>query len=208
VLSASLALILSLVVVSGCSNDNYSEYQRVVCEVELVNDGAPLVAAFVEDGGDGFIGIDPVSGTSDDVFPFHSVPVMFRARPYSATTMVVPEDDVYSSFIITGYNLTWQPSPAVPAGLDLSQFDVRNAAYYLQVPVYEDAAAALMISDRALQDAIFNAQGATWPAGWSPGNDFTAIASLEFLGHASGTKNQVVIPAGVHVTFTYAVTTD
>lgn len=202
VLAVTLALILSLGLFSGCENDNYSESQRLVCDVQLVNDGAPVLSAYVQDGGDGILdGID-------DTRPVDVVSALFRARPYSYNVMTIPEDDVYSSFIITGYNLTWEPVRNVPAGLDMSQFNIVNGAFNLQVPVNEDAIGAVMIADLTLKDAALAAiiaSGGSWA---DSTNDFTANARLQFIGHETGSKHQVYVNAGVFVTFTYAIGSD
>ena len=205
VLAATLALILSLGLLNGCEGDNYSEWQRVVCDVQLVNEGSPVLSAWVEDGGDGIIG--PPS--TDDGRPVDVIPVIFRARPYTYSTMVIPEDDVYSSFIITGYNLYWEPVRNVPTGFDMTQFNISNGALYLQVPVGEDAVSAVMIADLTMKDAALaaiTANGGDWLNDST--NDFTANARLQFIGHETGSKHQVYVNAGVFVTFTFAVSID
>ncbi len=200
VLAVTLALILSLGLLTGCEGDNYSEWQRVVCDVRLVNEGSPVLSAYVQDGGDGIIdGID-------DTRPVDVIPVLFRSRPYTYSTMVIPEDDVYSSFIITGYNLYWEPVRNVPAGFDMSLFNINNAALYLQVPVGEDAISAVMIADLTMKDAVLaaiSANGGNWAMDST--NDFTANARLQFIGHETGSKHQVYVNAGIFVTFTFAV---
>ena len=134
VLSAMTIVVLLAALFSGCSDDS-SELQRVVCEVQAVNAGAPLVSAYVVDGGDGVIGgPDP-----DDLYTIDAVMVNFRARPYSRTVMTIPTDGTYSSYIITGYNLTWSPGPNAPAGLDLTPYNVSNAPLYVQVPIMDEA---------------------------------------------------------------------
>ncbi|RKZ18996.1 hypothetical protein DRQ50_02980 [bacterium] len=216
VLTAALALLLGLAPLIGCESGNDSEWQRVVCEVELVNEGAPLVSAYVVDGGDGIIGFDPLTGTSDDTFPFDQIAVSFRARPYSVSTMTIPEDSAYSSFIITGYNLVWRTSTTNPDSLDLTQYNVTNGSLYLQVPINADAVSAVMVVDRAMKGGVLAAFEAAWyadpgnlpgsfPGFWTDTQDFTAIADLQFIGHDSGSRHETVINSGVGVTFTYAL---
>lgn len=204
VLSAAIALVMGLVPLVGCDSDNDSELQRVVCEVELVNDGAPLVSAYVEDGGDGIIGADPTSGTNDDDLSFDQVAVSFRARPFSTSTTTIIEDGAYSSFIITGYNLIWHAGAAAP--LDLSPYNVTNGPFYLKVPINEDAVAAVMVVDRAMKGAILAAMGGSYPNNlWPETLDFTAIAELQFIGHDSGSQHETTIYSGLSVTFTAAL---
>jgi len=195
-LCALIALVL-LAAVAGCS-DNSSERQQVVCEVQSVNAGAPLVAAYVQDGGDGVI--DGV----DDTFPTDLVSVAFTARPYAADVSSIVSDGVYSSFIITSYDLRWQPGANAPAGLDLSAYNVAGAPFYLQVLVGDDAAGAVLVGGRAVKEAVAGVLG----LGWSGAQDFTAYAMLSFTGHASGSEHETTIESGVPVTFTYAVAQD
>ncbi len=199
VMSAAAAPILLAALLAGCS-DNSSELQRVVCEVQLVNAGAPLLSAYVIDGGDGVIG---PNGTNppDDIYASDVVSVLFNARPYSSSVTSIGEEDVYGSYIITGYNLTWVPGANVPAGLDLSQFNLVNAPFYLQVPIRDEALGSVMIADRTLKDAIANALGLPWGFG----QDFSATARLQFIGHDSGSQHESVIESGLYVSFTYAV---
>jgi hypothetical protein len=193
-MTAAIALALGLLFLAGCESDNYNEWQRVVCEVELVNGGAPLVSAYIDVGGDGAIG-----GT-DDSFPIDAVSVLFRARPYNLSTMTIPENDAHSWFHITNYDLVWVPGPGAPAGL--TAFNVTRGAFDLIVPVNEDAESSVMIADRALKEA--------YTAGLvnNGAADFTATARLRFYGHESGGNHEVAIDAGVHVTFTGAITTN
>lgn len=198
VLAVTLALILSLGLLSGCSNDNDSERQRLVADVEIVNGGVPVIAAWIEDGGDGII------PSSDDSRPVDVVEVLFRARPYSYGTMTIPEDDVYSSVIITGYNLYWETDYNAPAGLDMSQFNITNGAFYMKVAVGEDAISAVMITTLPMKDAIAAQLGNPWPTT----SDFTANARLEFIAHETGSQHEYTIDSGVYVHFTYAVASD
>ena len=73
--------------------------------------------------------------------------------------MTIPKDDAYSSYIITGYNLTWVPGANAPAGLDLSPYNVTNAPFYLQVPVEDDAMGTVLIADRSLKEALAGVLG-------------------------------------------------
>ena len=50
-LAALLALIGTVGLLAGCSQDG-NEYQRLVCEVSQVNEGAPLVSGYLDVGAD------------------------------------------------------------------------------------------------------------------------------------------------------------
>ncbi len=196
VLSAMTLVVLLAALLAGCS-DNSSELQRVVCEVQAVNAGAPLVSAYVVDGGDGVI------DGLDDLLTVDAVMVNFRARPYSRAVMTIPTDGTYSSYIITGYNLTWSLGPNAPAGLDLSPYNVVNAPLYVQVPILDEAVGSVLVADRALKEAIFAVL-----APWALDEDFVAIARLQFIGHDSGSSHESMVETGLTVNFTYALSGD
>ncbi len=202
VLTATIALAIAATLIVGCSNNDESEWQRIVCEVQAVNGGVPLVSAYVVDGGDGIIG----GAEPDDSYPNDIVSVLFEARPYSLSTMTIPEGDAYSSFIITGYNLTWHPGPNTPAGLDLSPFNLVNQPFYLQVPIGGEAEGAVLVANRELKEAVLNAVGGV--AAWGFEDDFNASLELGFIGHDSGSEHEVTVPAGLLTNFTLAVTED
>lgn len=199
VLSAMTIVVLLAALFSGCSDDS-SELQRVVCEVQAVNAGAPLISAYVVDGGDGVIGgPDP-----DDLYTIDAVMVNFRARPYSRAVMTIPTDGTYSSYIITGYNLTWSPGPNAPAGLDLTPYNVSNAPLYVQVPIMDEAVSSVLVVDRSLKEAVATVLGLPW----NFDQDFSAIARLQFIGHDSGSSHESVIETGLYVNFTFALSSD
>ena len=188
VLTAAMALVLLVALLAGCSSDN-SERQRVVVEVMQVNGGVPLLAGYQEeDDTNVYYTVDPVD-------------VLFHARPYDRSTMTIPEDDAYSSFIVTGYNLTWRPGVNFPAGLDLAPFNVRNAPFYLQIPVGDEAGAAVMVADRMIKQAVADVLGTPWTVD----RDFSAYLDIEFIGHDSGSEHEVVVPAGLVVDFTFSI---
>ena len=199
VLIAAALLIPALALTTGCSSDN-SERARVVCEVSSVNAGVPLISAYVTDGGDGVIGPGP-SGTVDDKYTTDAVPVTFHARPYDSQVTSIGSDDPYSSFVITGYDLTWVPGADAPAGLDLTPYNVVNAPLYLTVPINDDASASVMVSGRAVKEAVGTLLGTPW----NLDQDFTVVARIQFMGHASGDEHVTKVDAGLTVTFTFAV---
>ncbi|MCP4572023.1 MAG: hypothetical protein GY838_06675 [bacterium] len=200
VLIATAAVILAAGCVSGCSTDDTSEWNRVVCEVEAVNGGAPLVAAYVVDGGDGIIG----GAEPDDSYTIDFVTLAFTARPYSSSTMTIPEGGAYSSFIVTGYNLTWVPGPNTPVGLDLTQYNVRNAPFYVQVPINGDAESAVLVGTRDLKESVYD----TFGGPWTFERDFDAALQMEFIGHDSGSQHEVIVSTGLMVNFTFALSKD
>ena len=189
VLIAAAAVILVIAPLMGCS-DNSSERQRVVCEVVNVNDGAPLLSAYIEQDQSG-----------NTFYTVDAVPVVFYARPYDQSTMDIPADDAYSSFIITGYNLYWTPDAAAPAGLDLTPYNRTNVPFFAQVVVGDDASSSFMVSDRVIKQAIFDAFGGPWGVA----QDFNAYLRIEFIGHDSGSEHETLVPAGLFVAFTYAL---
>jgi len=185
---ASLALVLAaLLAGSGCSNNDGSEWQRLVCEVESVNAGAPLVSAYLNVGSDG------IEGTTDDYLPIDIVPVVFHARPYSSTIML-PEDAPNSYFHVTHYDLEWVPGPTAPQ--ELTQYNVERAPCEARVPVYEEAAVAILVADRGMKEepwylALYNDRAMSYQAN----------ARLTFYGHETGSDEEIEIDAGLQVTF-------
>ena len=187
-----MALVIGLAALSGCG-DNESELQRLVCEVESVNAGVPLISAALNVGSDG------ISPSDDDYVPIDFVPVVFRSRALNSS-MNIPEDGLYSSFIITGYDLTWTSSdPNAPA--ELSDSNVTGGMANTQVPIDSDAVVSILVGPLEMK-------GTTWfqailndpavPA-------FSASAQFVFWGHVSGTDHQVGVPAGLMVNFIGAV---
>jgi hypothetical protein len=187
-----MALVIGLAALSGCG-DNESELQRLVCEVESVNDGVPLISAALNVGSDG------VQGGDDDYVPIDFVPVVFRSRALNSS-MNIPEDGLYSSFIISGYDLTWTSSdPNAPA--ELSNSNVTGGFANAQVPIDNDAVVSILVGPLEMK-------GAAWFQAIL--NDpsvppFTASAQFVFWGHVSGTDHEVGIPAGLMVNFIGAV---
>lgn len=187
VLIISLLATLMTVALTGCSNHDGNEWERLVCAVESVNGGAPLLSAYAE------IGNDNIAGTADDVFTVDWVPVVFRARPYSSS-IVLPEDGVQSWFQITSYDLTWEPLGAAPAGL--TDHNIVGGLVDVRVPVYEDAVGSVLIADRVLKEEPWFLQLIN-----TPGYSFTANCHLTFYGHESGNTREVTIDGGFMVTF-------
>ncbi len=193
-----LILVLSILGLSlfaaGCSNTEGNEWERLVCEVESVNSGAPLVSAYLDVGGDG------MSGTDDDSFPIDWVPVLFRARPYS-TAITIPEDAAHSWFHITGYNLTWTPNEGAPAGL--TDYNVVNGYCDLIVPVHDEGVVSVLIADRQMkEEAWYRALYL------DPTLSYSANCRLDFTGHESGSEKEVTVSGGMVVTFYGAVSTN
>ena len=182
-LAALLALAGTLVLVTGCAKDG-NEYQRLVCEVIQVNDGNPLMSAYVIPGN---------GPTTPDKYPIDSVPVTFGARPYDAS-VVLPPDTPYSSFHVTSYDLNWRPLSA--EGDSLVNYNIRGAAAEALVPVNDKASTSILIADRHLKDQPWFAELSTGARA-----SFTAVADIRFHGHESGSTRDVVVPAALTVTF-------
>ncbi|MHB8078936.1 MAG: hypothetical protein ACYDIE_06750 [Candidatus Krumholzibacteriia bacterium] len=185
-LAALLALAVTGALLGGCSQDG-NEFQRLVCEVSLVNAGTPLVSGYVD------AGADRVAGTPDDTFPIDIVSVNFHARPYSEAVILTPESP-YSYFHITSYDLTWVPLTA--DGDSLVNYNRVDARTELLVPVNDDATVPILIADRSMKDRPWFAELLT---GSRP--SFTAIAEIRFHGHETGSETDIVVPASLMVTF-------
>ena len=196
VLTTTAALALTLVLLAGCSDQDTNEFNRIVCSAELVNDGTPIVSAYIDYGSDG------APGGTDDTYPIDFANIVFRARPFSLSTMTIPEDDAYSSFQITRYDLIWHPGPNVPVGPlppPLTDFNIEGAGFELLVPIGEDAVSTFLVVGRPLKEALVSGLVGDGTA------DFTATAELRFWGHDSGSRHEVAVPASVFVYFTGAI---
>ena len=185
-----MALMIGLAALSGCG-DNESELQRLVCEVESVNEGVPLISAALNYGSDG------ASGGDDDFVPIDFVSVVFRSRALNSS-MTIPEDGLYSSFIITGYDLIWTSTdPNAPA--ELSNSNVTGGMANAQVPIDNDAVVTILVGPLEMK-------GTTWfQALLNTAPPFSASAQFIFKGHVSGTDHEVDVPAGLMVNFVGAV---
>lgn len=194
ILTLTLGLFIGLVGMTGCSDKEGNEWERLVCEVESVNEGVPLLSVYLDVGSDG------ISGTQDDSYPIDWVPVTFRARPYSSS-ITIPEDDVYSWFHVTSYDLTWIPGAAAPA--QLVDYNVRGGLCDAIVPVHDEGVVAVLIADRGMKeepwymDLLVDVD----PAYDYTGVGYTANCELTFYGHESGSDREVAIPCGLVVTF-------
>jgi len=178
---------LILSAISGCSNHDGNEWERLVCEVASVNEGTPLLSGYAE------VGNDDTPGTIDDAFPIDWVPVVFRARPYSST-IVLPEDGAQSWFHMTSYDLTWHPIGNAPEGL--TDYNITGGLCDARVPSMDEATVSVLIADRVMKEEpwfldLINI----------PGHSFTANCALTFYGHESGNSREVSLDAGLMVTF-------
>lgn len=181
-----LLILTGLLAVGGCSNDDGNDWHRLVCDVDLVNAGSPVISAFLNAGSDNIV------GTDDDYQPIDMVQVIFHARPYGSTVLV-PEDGAYSWFQVDGYDLTWQPDPGAP---DLSAHDVNRGALDLRVPVYEEYASSILLVGIDMKNAPWFVDIYTGDI-----SSFQANARFVFYGHESGSSEEVAIEAGVRVNF-------
>ena len=185
-----MALVIGLAALSGCG-DNESELQRLVCEVESVNDGVPLISAALNYGSDG------APDGDDDFVPIDFVSVIFRSRALNSS-MTIPEDGLYSSFIITGYDLTWTSTdPNAPA--ELSNSNITGGMANAQVPIDSDAMVTILVGPLEMKEAPW------FQAIYNGAPSFTASAQFIFWGHVSGTDHEVGVPAGLMVNFVGAI---
>ena len=187
VIMMTLMTALILGVLGGCSNHDGNEWERLVCEVESVNGGTPLLSSYAD------VGNDNIAGTEDDVLKVDWVPVIFRARPYSSA-MYLPEDGTYSWFHVTSYDLTWHPLGDAPTGL--TDHNIVGGLVDVRVPVNDDAMGSVLIADRVMKEEPWFTQLVA-----IPGYSFTANCELTFYGHESGSSREVAVPAGFMVTF-------
>lgn len=184
------ALIAVALLASGCSSNNNNERQRVVCSVQSINGGAPVVSAAVNTGTD-------VTNTNDDYVPLDVVTVLFWARPYGSL-MTIPEEGAYSSFIITSYDATWVPGAGAPADSLLAEYNVTRGLLSARVPVNDEALVSFMIAPQQMK-------GEPWyPSAVNP-VVFMRDLRITFYGHEEGSEHEVAIPAGTTVTFLPAV---
>ncbi len=183
----TLIMTILMVAVTGCSNHDGNEWERLVCEVESINAGTPLLSAYAD------IGNDNIAGNEDDVFTVDWVPVIFRARPYSSI-IYLPEDGAQSWFHVTSYDLTWHPIGDAPAAM--TDHNIVGGLVDVRVPVNEDAVGSVLIADRVMKEEPWFLQLIN-----VPGYSFTANCELTFYGHESGSTREVSIDGGFMVTF-------
>ncbi len=191
-----LAVILTLTALTGCSTDN-NERQRLVCEVASVNNGAPLISAYLNSGS------DKIVGTEDDFYPIDSVPVTFQARALNSQ-MVLPENGTYSWFHITRYDLTWHPGPNAPA--ELTDFDVQGGLVDVLVPVDDVAVTSILVADRGMKEQPWFRQlfdDLVDPD--TPPSSFNAFLEFTFYGHETGSEHEVELTGGLSVNFYGAI---
>lgn len=191
-----LAVAALLNLVTGCSTDN-NERQRLVTEVASVNAGAPLVSAYLNSGN------DKIVGTDDDFLPIDWVPVLFRARPLN-TQMTLPDNGTYSWFHVTSYDLIWHPGPTAPA--ELTNYNLSRGLIDLVVPVNDEAIVNVLVADRGMkEEPWFRKLYDDLVDPMVTPSSFTAFLEIHFYGHESSSEHEVMIPAGLAVTFYGAV---
>ncbi len=184
---AALAALMGMLLFCGGCENSGNEFQRLVCEVSQINEGMPLISAYLN------AGQDRVVGTPDDFFPIDYAEVVFHARSYSSLVTLV-EDGPHSYFHVTSYDLIWYP--LTPGSEPLVNFGITGAGVDLLVPVDEDAAVSILIADRYVKEQPFVV--ALFSGGQVP---FTARCELRFHGHETGSEDEVVVPASFMVTF-------
>ncbi len=182
----ALLFLFVLVALSGCQEDG-NDWQRLVCDVQIVNAGEPLVAAYLDAGADSEV------GTDDDFQPIDTIQVIFHARPYSST-LSIPEDSPYSWFQVERYDLVWENNPTVP--VDLSPYNVFDGNVDIMVPVNDEGAASVLVAGVDMKNSSWFVDIFTGDMG-----AFQADANLFFYGHESGSSEEVVLEAGIRVHF-------
>ncbi len=182
-----LAVATMAALLAGCSNEDGNEWKRLVCEVESVNNGTPLLSAYL------YVGPDKIAATDDDIYPVDWVPVSFYARPYSSA-IVLPEDGVSSWFHVTNYDIIWHPGPNAPAGL--TDHNVTNGLCEARIPVNDSGTVSILIADRVMKEEPWFQELMS-----IPGHSFTAACELKFYGHETGNTEIVTLDAGFMVTF-------
>lgn len=180
---AMMILLLGSLALVGCSSDNENEGERLVCEVESVNLGNPLISFYMIEVGEG-----------DYSFPIDVVPVVFRARPFSSA-IVLPEDAAFSWFHITSYDLIWHPGAGCPE--EITDHNITDGYCDILVESGEEGYGSILIADRLMKEE---------PWFWTPLLDptapsYSANCELIFKGHESGSDRVVEIPGGMYVTF-------
>lgn len=184
---ALLALLAVALLVTGCAMNNNNEWQRVVCSVQKINDGAPVVSA----------GLD-VTDPENPTIPLDVIKVLFWARPYSSATTITSEG-AYAAFIITGYSATWRPGVNAPAAL--TDYNVERANLSARVPINDEIEVAFLMCPQEMKQEAWYPSGAT-------GLVFTADLDITFYGHEEGSEHEVAIPAGTTVTFLDSISTN
>ncbi|MFO7652279.1 MAG: hypothetical protein R6X25_00490 [Candidatus Krumholzibacteriia bacterium] len=183
----ALGLATGMVALGGCDNHDGNEWQRLVCEVAAINDGTPLVSAYLNVGNDG------MAGTDDDFLPIDFATVTFFARPYNSM-VYLPDDGPYSWFHVTNYDLIWHPGPGAPAAL--TDYNVSGGMCDVIVPVGQEASVSILVADRGMKeeswyrDILYVGEGA-----------YTATCELRFRGHETGSDTIVELGGGFTVTF-------
>ncbi len=191
-LTASLMVLGALAMTGGCSKEG-NQWQRLVCEVTQVNEGASVVSAYLS----GQAASLKCDGTDVVTLPIDFIPVEFTARPYNSSVQLTAGGP-YSEFLITSYDVIWHP---MSAGSDsLTASNVYGAGASLLVPLDEKASVNVLLADRTLKDKAWFA-AALNPCGAGNVGSFTATAELRFHGHESGSDRDIVVPAQVTVNF-------
>lgn len=188
-LTLILGLTVGLVGMTGCSSKDGNEWERLVCEVESVNLGEPLMSAYINLGSD-------VVSPDDDYYPIDFVPVVFRARAYSEA-ITIPEDSPNSWFHITSYNLSWEPTGGMPAAV--TDYDIVGGFCDVVVPINDEGVVSVLIADRQMKEQ-------TWFTDLVGTNmNYVANCRLDFFGHETGSEREVMVSGGILVTFLGAV---
>lgn len=189
-----LLFLTALFILSGCENNEGNDWERLVCDVQLTNEGNPLIAAYLHAGADREV------GTDDDYTPIDTVPVVFHARPYSSTVSI-PEDGPYSWFQVERYDLEWENNPMVP--VDLTLHNVYDSVVDIMVPVNDEAGASVLVCGIDMKNTSWFTDVYTGDLG-----SFQADCHITFYGHESGSSEEIALETGLRVQFISVIVTD
>ncbi len=178
--AAAAVLAGLLATVAGCeSSDN--ELQRLVCEVQTINAGEPLVSGYWD------AGQDKIFPSDDDFLPIDVLPVTFHARPYNSA-ITLPDEAPFSYFHITSYDLVWHP--VSPGSEALVPYGYVGAGLDILVPAGGEATVGVLVVDRYVKEqAFFRDLANNWPASIP----LTARGELIFHGHETGSDGEVTL---------------
>lgn len=176
-----LCMLTMLLSFSGCENHDGNNWRRLVCDVQSVNGGNPLVSAYL------------TVQSSETFQTIDAVPVVFHARPYGSL-VTLPEDGAYSWFQVTHYDLLWENVPGVP--VDLTAHNVIGASANAMVPVYQEALTSVLVVG---SDMKSSAWFQSLYSGALP--TFQANVRMIFYGRETGSNKDVAIETGLRVLF-------
>ncbi len=191
----TLMLAVLLVAVAFLPACNDVERGRSVVEVSQVNLGAPVVLGILNAGSDKLV------GTQDDFIPPGDVVVTMRNRAYNQF-ITAPDEAPYGQFHVTRVHVHWTAADASTPVAQLVPFDY-EAGMDVTIPKDSDATFSVLLSSFYMKSQPYFSglvDGSTPP--------FSAVASLTFFGHDSGSTSEVEVPASALCEFIGVVLTN